>query len=144
MDIDEFYDQDPRRRSSEETEYGRGWSEKGRRWGVSWVADTGELYAMREATGRLGISPTILLGVSPMDLSGTSKGPITTDSLTVEVLAVIGESAEVDRLMHGWREAMRARNSLRWVRGRIAPSPKGSDRLKPAKRGWLRRYEHPS
>jgi hypothetical protein len=48
MDIEEFYDQDPRRRASDEIEFGREWSENDRRFEVSWVADTGEVYVMAE------------------------------------------------------------------------------------------------
>ena len=50
MDIEEFYDGDPRRRSSEETEFGRDWSDgTGVRSELSWVADTGELYVIARA-----------------------------------------------------------------------------------------------
>ena len=53
MDIEEFYDADPRRRESEEIEFGREWSDaSGMRTELSWVAATGELYAMAEPAGR--------------------------------------------------------------------------------------------
>jgi hypothetical protein len=35
MDIEEFYELDPRRRSSDEIEFGREWSENGQRFEVS-------------------------------------------------------------------------------------------------------------
>ena len=43
MDIEEFYDHDPRRQSSDEVEFGREWSENGLRFEVAWIVDTGEL-----------------------------------------------------------------------------------------------------
>ena len=49
MDIEEFYDADPRRRESEEVAFGHEWTDAdGGRYEVMWVADTGEVYAMFE------------------------------------------------------------------------------------------------
>ncbi len=51
MDIEEFYEADERRRRSEEVEIGTEWHDAdGARYELSWVADTGELYVMREPT----------------------------------------------------------------------------------------------
>ena len=68
MDIEEFYDQDPRRQASDEIEFGREWFENGSRFEVAWIADTGEVYVMAEPSGRRAV---------------------TTESVTVEILAVI-------------------------------------------------------
>jgi len=51
MNIDEFYEQDPRRQASDEIEFGREWYENDQRYEVAWVADTGEVYAMAQAPG---------------------------------------------------------------------------------------------
>jgi hypothetical protein len=99
MDIEEFYDQDPRRRPSDEIEFGREWSENRLRYEVSWIADTGELYIMAEPTSRREIS---------------------TESVTVELLAVIEGRDAINSALAGWREAMAKPNSLAWVRGRVA------------------------
>src|SRR5262245_40526544 len=99
MDIEEFYDQDPRRRASDEIEFGREWSENDRRFEVSWVADTGELYVMAEPYSRHEIS---------------------TESVTVEVLGVINGRDAINSALAGWREAMAEPNSLGWVRERLA------------------------
>ena len=99
MDIDEFYDQDPRRRASEEIEFGRDWSEHDLRFEVSWIADTGEVYVMAEPYSRREISA---------------------ESVTVEILAVIPERDVVDAALAGWRDAMEEPDSLAWVRGRVA------------------------
>ncbi|MGH9069645.1 MAG: hypothetical protein ACRDX8_00415 [Acidimicrobiales bacterium] len=51
MEIDEFYQADPRRRASVEVSYGVGWAEgapPARIADLFWVADTGELYLMFE------------------------------------------------------------------------------------------------
>ena len=49
MNIEDFYAQDERRRASSEIEFGRDWRDVGgTRYELSWVADTGELYLMRE------------------------------------------------------------------------------------------------
>ena len=98
MDIEEFYDQDPRRRASDETEFGREWSEDDRRFEVSWVADTGEVYVMAEPYSRREIS---------------------TESVTVEVLGVINGRDAIDSALAGWREAMAKPNSLTWMRARV-------------------------
>ena len=99
MDIEEFYDQDPRRRASDETEFGREWSEDDRRFEVSWIADTGEVYVMAEPYSRREIS---------------------TESVTVEVLGVIKGRDAINSALAGWREAMAKPNSLTWMRARVA------------------------
>ena len=49
MDIEEFYDGDPKRRAAEERSYGTDWSsaaDPDHRWDLFWNAGTGELYLM--------------------------------------------------------------------------------------------------
>jgi hypothetical protein len=100
MDVDEFYEQDPRRRTSDEIEFGREWrDENDLRFEVAWVADTGEVYAMAEPYSRRGIS---------------------TQAVTVEVLAVIMDRDAVSAVLEGWQEAMPQPDSLAWVRARVA------------------------
>ena len=49
MDIEDFYSADERRRQSAEYEFGNNWFDnRGSRYEISWVEDTGELYVMRE------------------------------------------------------------------------------------------------
>jgi hypothetical protein len=99
MNVEEFYDQDPRRRAWDELEFGREWSENALRFEVAWIADTGEVYAMAEPYSRHEIS---------------------TASVTVEVLAVIHGRDVINALLAGWRDVMGKPNSLAWVRGRVA------------------------
>jgi hypothetical protein len=111
MDIEEFYDADPRRRESEEIEFGREWSdEKGVRTELSWVAATGELYAMAEPS-----EPVF------MDPIGDTRVPnLPTELVTVEVLAVVPERADIDRMLSGWEHAMDGTGSIAWVREQLA------------------------
>ena len=51
MDIEEFYDADPRRRSGEDRQYGLGWSDTADErslWDLYWNSGSGELYLMRK------------------------------------------------------------------------------------------------
>jgi hypothetical protein len=97
VDVEEFYEQDPRRQTSDEVEFGREWREQDMRFEVAWVADTGELYAMAEPYDRRGI---------------------TTASVTVEVLGLIHERAAVHEALTGWQDAMARPDGLAWVRAR--------------------------
>jgi hypothetical protein len=111
MDIEEFYDADPRRRESEEIEFGREWSSNGTRTELSWVVATGELYAMAEPAGSVEMDP----------FGDTRVDDLPTELLTVEVVGVIAERADVDQLLAGWEDAMsKGPNSIQWVRDRVA------------------------
>ncbi len=113
MDIEQFYDADPRRRESEETEFGREWSDaNGVRTELSWVADTGELYAMAEPAEQVYMDP----------VGDTRVGELPTELVTVEVLGVVTDRAELDRMLDGWEQAMGTPNSIRWVRDRLSRS----------------------
>jgi hypothetical protein len=112
MDIEEFYDADPRRRESEEIEFGREWSDaKGTRTELSWVADTGELYAMAEPSESVEMDP----------FGDTRVDDLPTELVTVEILGTIATREEIDQLLAGWEAAMdKGPNSIQWVRDRLA------------------------
>jgi hypothetical protein len=124
VNIEDFYDQDPRRRASDEQVFGREWSQESVRCEVAWVADTGELYVMLEPGGevKVGVDPSVVFGaLSPFNLSGvtsTTKA-VPTDALTVEVLGVIERREDVERVMAGWQQAMAGANRIAWVRNRV-------------------------
>ena len=99
MDVEQFYEQDPRRQTSEEVEFGREWYQDDMRFEVAWVADTGEVYVMAEPYSRKGIS---------------------TESVTVEVLGVIEGRDVVQSALLGWQDAMARPDGLAWVRARVA------------------------
>lgn len=112
MDIEEFYDGDPRRRESEEIEFGREWSDpQGMRTELSWVEATGELYAMAEPAGSVEMDP----------LGDTRVDDLPTEALTVEILGTIPTREQADQLLAGWEAAMdKGPNSIQWVRDRLA------------------------
>ena len=111
MDLKDFYDADPRRRASEELEFGSDWSDGGARTQVSWIEATGELYAMRDPLGSL---VTDVIG-------DTRASPVADKDLTVEPLGTVPGRAAVEAVMSGWETAMASGpDSLAWVRERIA------------------------
>jgi hypothetical protein len=105
MDVDEFYEQDPRRQASDELEFGRDWYEGDMRFEVAWVADTGELYAMAEPYSRRGI---------------------TTEAVTVEILGVVQGRDAVRAALAGWEDAMVQPDGLAWVRSRVGATSGGA------------------
>jgi hypothetical protein len=111
VDLEDFYAADPRRRHSEELEFGTDWQEAGARTEVSWLEATGEIYAMRDPLGHLN-----------SDLFGAmSVSPVPGNVLTVEVLGVVPGRDRAAAVMSGWETAMTSgENSLAWVRDRIA------------------------
>lgn len=114
MDIEQFYDADPRRRASEELEFGREWSDAdGARCELSWVEDTGELYAMREPRPGIISDPLGDEWLTRMD----------TSSLTVEVLGTVTGRDAIERVLAGWSAAMREPNNITWVCERLANPP---------------------
>ena len=111
MDIEEFYDADPRRRASEEVEFGREWTDaERRRYEIVWVADTGDVYAMFEP-----VEPIASDGIGDIFVQH-----MPTDAVTVEVLAVVADREDLDRRFDGWESAMPELGSITWVHDRLA------------------------
>ncbi len=111
MDIEQFYAQDERRRQSAEIEFGTDWYDaKGNRYELSWVEDTGELYAMLELV--------------PEADSWTPFGDIEVENLPVDrlVVTVVGRIAsrdEVERVLDGWADEMGKPDGISWVAERL-------------------------
>jgi hypothetical protein len=111
MDIEQFYSADERRRQSVEVEFGNNWFDaKGSRWELSWVEDTGELYAMLELT--------------PEADTWTPFGDIEVedakvDTLVVTVLGTIASRDEVEQLLEGWADHMAEPDGVAWVADRL-------------------------
>jgi len=117
VDIEEFYDENPARRTSEEFEFGRDWHDAdGNRAEASWVQDTGELYCMREPTEAI-IADT---------LGGEYLQRLPEQDLVVEVLGTIPTLDAVESALAGWSDAMSGSNSLAWLRDRVAGAAGGS------------------
>ncbi len=111
MDIEQFYSADERRRQSAEVEFGNNWFDaKGSRYELSWVEDTGELYAMLE--------------VRPETESWTPFGDFRVEqvkvgSLVVMLLGTIATREEVEQLLDGWADHMAPPDGVHWVADRL-------------------------
>jgi hypothetical protein len=111
MDIEQFYSADERRRQSAEVEFGNNWFDvKGSRYELSWIEDTGELYAMLEPV--------------PEADSWTPFGDIAVEDVKVDTLAIIvlgmvATQDELEQLLAGWADHMAEPNGVDWVVGRL-------------------------
>ncbi|MGH9028990.1 MAG: hypothetical protein ACRDV4_05185 [Acidimicrobiales bacterium] len=110
MDIEEFYDADGRRRQSEEVELGTEWHDAdGARYEVSWIADTGELYVMRE--------PGVPLTEDPFGDVFQLGVPL--HSLNVAVVGWIPDRDRMEEALEGWESAMTQPASVTWLSQRL-------------------------
>ncbi|MDQ6797875.1 MAG: hypothetical protein M3011_07635 [Actinomycetota bacterium] len=110
MDIEEFYDADERRRTSDELQFGQDWHDvHGRRYELNWIADTGELYVMQDDPPMVWADP----------FGDVVSMPVAPDHLGVRVLAVIADGTEIEGLLDGWEQAMTASESVSWLTARL-------------------------
>jgi hypothetical protein len=110
MNIEEFYEADERRRRSEEIELGTEWHDlDGVRHEVSWVADTGELYVMREPAARISEDP----------FGDAFQGSLSIDAVTVAVVGWIPTRDRMEEVLAGWQDAMAGTESLSWLATRL-------------------------
>ena len=122
MDIEEFYEADERRRRSEEIELGTDWHDaQGVRYELSWVADTGELYVMREPSG----------GVFEDPFGDVFSSSTRVDTLTVAVVGLIPDRDRLEEVLAGWEDAMGGGDSVAWLAERlraqgVAKAPPGA------------------
>ena len=96
--IDEFYAENEERRQSGEADYGVWWTEPGHswpRWRVSYVHNTGELYAVQLTGGKVKV-----MGVVPPD----------DDRIYYRTL---------DRILEGWADVIHDLGSLDWVQAKL-------------------------
>jgi hypothetical protein len=127
VDIEEFYDADPRRRTSAEIELGRDWrDEHGTRYEVSWVEATGELYVMREPVPSSWATP--FGGVHTQGMHRTDEQEVS--SMTVTVVGTLATREQVEAALAGWEDAMAAPDGIDWMVKRLrsagiltAPAP---------------------
>jgi hypothetical protein len=111
MDIEQFYSADERRRRSVEVEFGNNWFDaKGNRYELSWVEDTGELYAMLELTPEADTW-------SPFGDIEVEDAKV--DSLMVSVLGNVATRDEVEQLLDGWAGHMVEADGVHWVAERL-------------------------
>ena len=94
MDIDEFYEADPRRRASAELELGSEWLGKdGVQHELNYVEDTGELYVLREPQPHVREDP--FGGIHVSDPPGYEN------KITVHVIAKIDTVDELHKILEG-------------------------------------------
>ena len=97
--LEHFYQDNPARRASGEADYGVRWrlANWAGRWRVSYVQDTGEVYAVRHLQTD---GPVLLLGHVPPDPQETWR------DIYYRTL---------DRILDRWPEICGGPDSLRWV-----------------------------
>ena len=116
VDIEQFYDADPRRRPSTEVEFGTEWKDgHGVRYELDWIADTGELYTMREPVPPGWEDPFGGIHVRSGDSAPT-------DGMTVTVVANIATREWVEDVLRGWEQAIDQPNSIDWLVQRLRDS----------------------
>ena len=109
-DIEQFYEQDERRRRSEEVELGSDWHDADEaRYELSWVADTGELYVMRE--------PDVPMTEDPF--GDVYPSQVRLESVTVAVVGWIPDRDQLEEVLDGWESAMSEKNSIGWLAERL-------------------------
>ena len=112
MDIEEFYDGDPRRRPSAEIELGTDWRDAhGIRYELSWVEDTGELYVMREPSPHIVEDP---FGGTHASIRHSEEV-----KMTVNVVGQIATHDQLEEILTGWPEAMAGDAGAEWLAERL-------------------------
>jgi hypothetical protein len=112
MDIDEFYEGDPRRRASAELELGTDWMDADNvRHELNYVEDTGELYALREPAPHVSGDPFGGLWIS--------TSPDFDHKMTVHVIAKIPTVNDVHRILDGWQQEMARPDGAQWLGDRL-------------------------
>src|SRR5918911_644779 len=115
MNIEDFYNGDERRRHSQEVELGDAWTDRDdpdAPYEISWVADTGEVYAMREPRTAVNVI------TDPFGDMIVRPGEVRSRAMTVEVLGRIATREELERAFKGWQEAMNEPGSVEWAKER--------------------------
>ncbi len=111
MNIEDFYSADERRRQSAEIELGTNWYDTaGNRYELSWVEDTGELYAMLEMVPGAG---------SYTPFGDVEVEPIPIDEVVVTIVGYIPTREEMERVMAGWEAEMAKPDGITWVADRL-------------------------
>jgi hypothetical protein len=114
VDIEEFYEADPRRRGSEELQFGMDWHDAhGRRYELNWVADTGEVYVMQDEMPPVWYDPFgnfVVLSPDSADLG-------------VRILKLVHGEQNVRDMLKGWEDAIGREDSVAWLVERLRAYP---------------------
>lgn len=111
MNIEDFYSADERRRQSAEIELGTNWYDAaGNRYELSWVEDTGELYAMLE----------MVPGAESFTPFGDIEIPKTpVDEVVVTIIGYVPTREEMEKVLAGWEAEMAKPDGITWVADRL-------------------------
>lgn len=116
VDIEEFYDADPRRRRSAEVELGEDWHDShGVRYELSWVEDTGELYVMREPAPSGWATP--FGGIHARGAHSTDEQEV--EGMVIDVVASIPSRQRLDEVLAGWEDAESSPDGIGWLVERL-------------------------
>jgi hypothetical protein len=114
VDIEDFYDEDERRRASAELQFGQDWHDvHGRRYELNWVEDTGELYVMQDDPPPAWSDPFMDFRAYEADV----------DDLVVRVLTTIHGRDGVLAVLEGWQDAMARPDGIGWLVERLRDAP---------------------
>ena len=114
--VEDFYSDNSARRYSPEAGYGVHWKLEGwpNSWRVSYVRDTGEVYAVQQGPQRGGVLPTGEIFIT----TGPGEGPV----LLLGHFPIDEEAGPYDvyyhgleALLEGWPEHCGRPNGLAWV-----------------------------
>ncbi len=112
MDIEDFYEADPRRRASAEIELGSEWQDaQGVHYELNYIEDTGELYVMQE--------PPPAESVDPAGGIHIRKDPSYAGKVIARVIAQIDTVDKLHSILEGWQQAMNGDDSIKWVDERL-------------------------
>jgi hypothetical protein len=112
MDIEEFYEADPTRRTSAEIELGTEWQDShGVHYELNYVEDTGELYVMQE--------PPPKEWEDPFGGIHIRVDPTYGDKLMVRVVAKIDSVDNLHQILKGWEDAMGGADGADWLAQRL-------------------------
>lgn len=112
--VEQFYEQNPLRRSSAEVDLGDGWraaEEVACTFSVFWLEDTGEVYALRVPNPYTVVTG----GAGDHGLGGSSLGPA-----TVEILGHARTRDELDERLAGWELKISEPDGVGWVERQLS------------------------
>ncbi|MFN2606320.1 MAG: hypothetical protein ABR511_00285 [Acidimicrobiales bacterium] len=115
MNVTEFYAEDARRRESAEVAFGLEWrvaTDATVLFGLHWIAETREIYVLREP------QPPLRTAFDP-HIGATFTLPLKEDALEVELLGWAEDRQALEASLDGWNDHMADPDSLQWVRDRL-------------------------
>lgn len=116
MNIEQFYDENPARRASEEVEYGRDWHDQsGIRFELSWVKETGEVYVLVEPVPKEWATP--FGGIHVRKTHRIDEDEV--HEMSVSILGVVRDQSVFESVLEGWQEVMAIPDSIGWVVDRL-------------------------